>query len=494
MCRHCTTGCSVGAIVLSIRESHESSSRLLKGGVDVHWQPILDATAGRDAPLYAQLLDAMLGDIRDGALAEGTSLPPQRRLAASLGLSVGTVTRAYREAETLGLVSGHVGRGTVVCAYASRRSAAFLAARQVEVLTSSPSDVDAPVDLMRSQPPAGLSAALLGEALARPELIARLAQESGYAGPRALSSHRAALADWVARFGTHIGPDEVLPTHGAQHALTLALQALASPDTPVLVEANTYHAFTALAASLGLHTHALAMDADGLDPAALRDAARRYPGSLLYTVPTLHNPTTRTQPLQRRLEIVEIAREHGLWILEDELYRALAEAPPPSYYQLVPERTLRIVSLSKSLAPALRTGALVVSDSALRDRLTQRLHASALGGGSTGATLAAFLIESGLADQALERLRTDARRRLGILRDAFGSAVTFESRDAALHVWVPLSVPRAQRLVDDAARQRISLRPPDIDGAGETGLRLCLGGCSEQGLAQSLGTLRELLA
>ncbi|MFZ0269018.1 GntR family transcriptional regulator, partial [Caulobacter sp.] len=75
------------------------------------WTPTLSPG---DAPLYERLLDALREDIASGALSDGARLPPQRDLAHRLGLGLGTVTRAYVEAEKAGLVQAHVGRGSFV--------------------------------------------------------------------------------------------------------------------------------------------------------------------------------------------------------------------------------------------------------------------------------------------------------------------------------------------------------------------------------------------
>ncbi|HWW26124.1 MAG TPA: winged helix-turn-helix domain-containing protein, partial [Caulobacter sp.] len=75
------------------------------------WTPTLPTG---EAPLYERLLDALRQDIASGALGDGDRLPPQRDLAHRLGLGLGTVTRAYVEAEKAGLVQAHVGRGSFV--------------------------------------------------------------------------------------------------------------------------------------------------------------------------------------------------------------------------------------------------------------------------------------------------------------------------------------------------------------------------------------------
>src|SRR5579871_5145025 len=75
------------------------------------WIPILSES---DGPRYLALVQSLENDVQSGALKPGTRLLPQRDMANHLGLSVGTVSRAYAEAEARGLISGEVGRGTFV--------------------------------------------------------------------------------------------------------------------------------------------------------------------------------------------------------------------------------------------------------------------------------------------------------------------------------------------------------------------------------------------
>ena len=83
------------------------------------WQPKLDPGSG---PIYARIVAALERDVRLGAVDGGARLPPQRSLADHLNVSVGTVTKAYLEAERRGLVHAHVGRGTFVSLAGGQRT------------------------------------------------------------------------------------------------------------------------------------------------------------------------------------------------------------------------------------------------------------------------------------------------------------------------------------------------------------------------------------
>ena len=169
------------------------------------WRPDISAEHG---PLPDRILAALRRDIAGGDLAVGTRLPPQRDLAFQLGVSLGVVTRAYAEAERLGLTRGQVGRGTYVQAPA--RGPAF-------TMTST---TDGIVDLARNYPPLGAARARLRAAL---EALSRTnAVDFSLYGPAlGLDAHRQAAARWLQRSaGVTVDWTRLLLTTGAQQAPT----------------------------------------------------------------------------------------------------------------------------------------------------------------------------------------------------------------------------------------------------------------------------------
>jgi DNA-binding transcriptional MocR family regulator len=141
-----------------------------------------------EAPLYERLVSVLRGDIASGVLAAGARLPPQRDLAYRLGVGLGTVTRAYVEAEKAGLVSAHVGRGSFVNAPPVHR----------------PFEREGPINLAQNIAPAGPAASRLAEALARlrkrPDLLEHLA----YAPAAGHETQRRAGAAWISRTGGYL--------------------------------------------------------------------------------------------------------------------------------------------------------------------------------------------------------------------------------------------------------------------------------------------------
>src|SRR4051812_8873008 len=219
------------------------------------WVPDL---AGRSGPRYIAIAEQLGRDLDTGRLKPGDRLPTHRELAWKLGVTVGTVTRAYAEAERRGLIAGEVGRGT------------FVRDRRPES-TALPQPVpdDDFVDLTRSFPvqerPSPEIARVVAELAASPAL----AQVLGYATTLGLPTHRAAGVEWLAQSGLNTTPNEVVITNGGQHGILLALAAVARAGDVVLTEQLTFYGMKSAAALLGLRLHGVAMDEHGLLPQAL---------------------------------------------------------------------------------------------------------------------------------------------------------------------------------------------------------------------------------
>ncbi len=170
------------------------------------------------------------------------------------------------------------------------------------------------------------------------------------------------LREWVAeRHG--VEPGRVLVTNGSLPGLNLVLGHYAARGR-ILVEAPTYDRPLKIAARLGVDVHTIPQDEDGLDVEALEQELRRDPApAFLYALPTFQNPSGRTLSLERRRRLVELAREHGLTVLEDDPYgrvRFDGEALPTLFELEGGEHVLYSSSFSKIVAPGARVGYFVL--------------------------------------------------------------------------------------------------------------------------------------
>lgn len=316
------------------------------------WLPRI---TGRSGPKYRAIADAIAEDVQRGALPPGTKLPTHRELALEMGVTVGTISRAYAEVQRLGLVSGEVGRGSFVGGDPGFSTLGERAASSSRAESSS----SALVDLSLNYPAtAGVEDAAVRNALST---VARhpLRGLLGYQHDGATSNQRAAAAKWLAHSDLSPSPDEIILTCGAQHALAVTLSSICEAGDTVATEALSYPGIRALSLMLGFRLKGVATDEHGLIPEAFSTACESAQIRALYTIPTLHNPTTATMPLERRNAILEIARRHDVIVIEDDVYGFMAPKRPPSLAKLMPDQTIYVTSTSKWIAAGLRIGFLV---------------------------------------------------------------------------------------------------------------------------------------
>lgn len=431
------------------------------------WSPRLATGSG---PVWRQLVEALGADIRSEALPAGTRLPPQRTLAFQLGIGVGTVTRAYEEAERTGLVESRVGRGTFV---AGPRVVARAGAQ-------------GPIDMAHNVPPIAPALCHIAETLDRLRQRNDLVALADYTSTVGVEAARVAGARWL---NTVTGvvrsrPEQLIQTGGGQCALALALSSFARAGDTILCDRATYPGNGTLAAHGGWLLGRVEADAEGMDPAALDRAAAESGARLLILIPTLHNPTTITLSRRRREEIVEVARRRDLLIVEDDIYRVFGEDDTlPPLAELAPERTIHVASVSKALAPGLRLAfVLPPQDRAVADRLLLAQQASAYCPPSAGALMFAQWMEDGLAEAILDAVRAEAACRLQLAQTILGTAIAAPPSARSLHVWLPMESGQVHAAAAAALRDGVEVTPPDAPfGRSEDidGLRLCLGGADD---------------
>ena len=428
------------------------------------WQARLSDTTGAR---YQRLVQALEEDLATGRVQPGYRLPPQREAADMVGVSVGTVTRAYREAEILGLVESHVGRGTFI------RGADPDSPSKTSTTT---------IDLSLNIPPLTVSMQRLNASLQRLASHQQSAHYLAYLGHEGLSEHRTTIATWLSRRrGIEVSPEHVVICNGAQHAMSLAFAALCSPADTIMCEAATYHGLKPLAAHIHCQLQGLPMDREGLIPDAFEAACRTGQSHVLYTIPTLQNPTARTMGETRRAEIVQIARQHDIWILEDDIYAFLYDTPPTPLATLAPERTLYIDGMSKSLAPGLRFGYLVTPLCHL-DAIKRAMRATCWMTSPIIVEMVCELIDSGHMDILGRQLREEARERTRMARVSLMDLMQSEfNTDPAFHFWLPCDALTAERIANRAQQEGVIVTPPTAPlvhtglSPAETGLRLCIG-------------------
>jgi len=199
----------------------------------------------------------------------------------------------------------------------------------------------------------------------------------------------------------------------------------------------------AVADFLGLKTVGVALDGEGIVPEALDRACRARHPKALYCVPSLQNPTAGIQSAERRAAIAEVARAHGLPIVDDAIHHALLDpqAPggrPPLVASLAPELTYLIASPSKVVAGGLRVAFLATPPAAARSVLSHRLWATTWMVAPLAAEIMAGWIEDGTALATVERKREESRARLALAHRVLDDRCRVRSASVGYHAWIEL--------------------------------------------------------
>lgn len=451
------------------------------------WQPDLAAFVG---PRYLAIADALSEDIRQQRVSPGTRLPTHRDLAYRLGVTVGTVTRAYAEAERRGLIGGEVGRGTFVREDVRRRAEMPL---DREARVKAGEFIDLSVNFPTPRANDALLATTLQSIAQRPG-IDRLLDYHHHVG---MERHRAAGAQWLAEQHYPVPAERVIVTAGGQHAMTSALGAITEPGDVVLAECMTYPGLRRLADFLRIRLHGLPMDSEGVDPQAFEQACINLRPKAFYCVATMHNPTGIIFSTERRKALAEIARKYGVKIVEDDVYGFLLgtrDIQPISSY--APELGHYFTSLSKSMAPGLRVGYLAIPEGAL-DSFAQVVRSTTWMATPLTAEIAADWVEDGTGMDLAEAHRIEAIARQRMARRIL-SEVELCGDEASYHTWVKL--PEAwtpDGFALEARMKGVGISPAQIFSLNRTapnGIRLCLCAPADRHLLEiALTRLAEIL-
>lgn len=455
--------------------------------------------AARPGPRYRAIADALRDAVKMGTVAPGTKLPPLRDLAYALGVTVGTVSRAYALAASRGEVSGEVGRGTYVLGEKTGRGNASGVGSASFLTMPDTTQVAMKAALA---PPAGQTE-IAGAALAK--LISDMPALAGpslfntYLEPGGEARHRAAAAKWLSHGGFDPQADELIICSGTQQGILASILAATEPGDIILTEALTYQAMVAQAALMGRRVSPVDIDAEGIDPQALARAARELRPAALFIVPTLQNPTSAVMSEARRREIADIARRHDFAVIEDDIYGALAPGRPLPIAHFLPENTYYATSLSKTVGCGIRIGFLRPPPAML-----ERTRAIQHGFGQTVpplmAELATRLIESGDAEALTGKLRDEMRARHEMTADALAGHV-LAAHPASLYAWLALpDIWRAHAFVDAAHSRGLAIAAGEDFMVGRTDrasrhVRLAIGQPQTRAeLASGLAITAELLA
>ena len=392
------------------------------------WLPDLTQGSGTK---YQAIADALNAAIVRGELRRGDRLPPQREVAAKLGVDLTTVTKAYDAARLRGLIEA---RG---------RAGSFVAAAPEPIVP--PPLVDTGMNM-----PPEIPGGLLSRAITETSAALLAGSEMAwlqYAPAGGATQDRAAGADLLTRRGLASGEEQVIVTAGGQNALHAILTATLSAGDMVACGRFVYPGFKALAERLGLTLLPL----EAINAATLEAACSAHPVRALYVVPTNDNPTAVTIAEAEREAIAQVVRRHDVQVIEDDAYGLLAQTPVPPIAAFAPERCWYVASLSKIVTPALRVAFVRTPSVGSAIRLAADVHETAIMAPPLNAAMASRWIGDGTFERLVEAMRGEIAWRQELAETELGNLAGTRSVEG-YHLWLPL--PGHLRAGDLAAAMR----------------------------------------
>lgn len=447
------------------------------------WTPILDTAL----PKYIALAQAIEDAINVGDLMPAEKLPPQRRLADALGVTIGTITRAYSEAERRGLVVAQVGSGTFVKEKNTGTNR--------ELLNQ---DLCGQIDMQAAFAPKGPQSQMLASAMAsmatNPQLLTNLlcyAPELGH------PSHRNSFQHWLTTEPVTLDGCDFLFSHGGQHGISITINSLCREGDVILTEELVFPGIIAAAQDKGVNIIPIAMDEQGIQPDEVLKACQRYNPRMIYLTPNSQNPTGIQLSLERRQALIDICRQHNVFILEDDVQFIARTDKPKSMQQLAPEQCIYLTSFSKRFDGAMRIGAIVAPE-----RIYNKLRLSLRASSWTNSPLLIHWLcqwlDNGEIAKLEEWMAQEMTARQAIASE-YLSPWSHNSQQTSFNLWLKLPAGwLSHEFVAQAKKQGVLVRSADEYRVGQKipapAIRLCLSRPnSHEQLSEALSILKAML-
>ncbi|GAB2903047.1 PLP-dependent aminotransferase family protein [Paraburkholderia jirisanensis] len=384
----------------------------------------LDIELDRDSgvPLTEQIVSGVQQWIGSRIAHAGTKLPSIRQLAADHQISRFPVIEAYDRLVSLGYLDSRHGSGFYV---AERHRTA-----QESQGTSDPRRAEEESFHIQQQfnypgealklgsgfiPESWRDMDSLGQAI---RYVSRTdaASQIDYATPLGNATLREHLRSRVALLGLEVDATQILVTNGASQALDLLMRYMLKAGDTMFVEDPGYYNLFGLLKLHGVKLVGIPRTRNGPDLDVLHAQLQLHRPKLFFINTVFHNPTGTTVAPHVAFRLLQLAREHGFTILEDDIYADFQAEPTDRLATLDQlEHVVYIGGLSKTLSSSLRIGYVIAKHPLIKDLADIKMLTS-IGGSRFAEAVTVALLERGMYRKHLERLR---RR----MREAFGAAV-----------------------------------------------------------------------
>lgn len=420
---------------------------------------VIDKTAG--TPVYLQISNAFMQNIRQGRFRKGVKLPGSREAADLLNINRMTMVNAYEELEAQGWIEKLPRKGTFVKndlpilspkkisedqkIFTERRKPFFcFDEKRIVPIPSSDFPVAGKIYFNDGFPDPRIAPVA--------ELIRNMRRLSGlsthrkymmYGGAQGTSVLRETLADFLSDTrGLPITKDNILVTRGAQMGIYLASSVVVKWGDDIIVGEPGYRGADLTFQQLGAGINHVAVEDEGMNMDAVEKLCRKKKIKMVYIIPHHHNPTTVTLTPERRIRLLELASKYEFAILEDDYdydfhYTSKPIMPMASYDNR--GSVIYIGTLTKTLAPAIRIGFMVAPEAFIRSATWLRKSIDTQGDSLIENAIADMYKDGSIARHIKKSVKLYKERRdhfCDLLDKELGKNISFKIPDGGMSVWV----------------------------------------------------------
>lgn len=470
------------------------------------WKLEIRLDSSSDQPLYLQIADALIEAIQQGRLQKGDILPSTRTLAEMLKVNRNTIVKALSVLLDEEWLESQERKGIYIAQTIPQSKSTR--PQKSSTNTSTP-DIQSTISLVFDNGyPDSKIVPVKELARAYRQIFNRNAkwQMMGYGnalGDPRFIQHIAHMLNH--QRGMHVKEDCVCITRGGQMAIYLVAQCLLQKGDAILVENPGYQSAWQAFEYAGATLLPVQVDTEGICLTDLKKQLQQNSNiKAIYLTPHHQFPTTVTLSLQRRLELVQLANDYNITIIEDDYdnefhYTYRPVLPLCSYAEL--ENYVYIGTLSKVVAPALRVGFLVTSDHNLIDKIAQLRKIIDIQGDRIMEQAVLQLIEDGLIKKHIKKATSLYKEKrdftTALIQKYLGDQVTFTIPDGGLAFWIKPKHPvNYTLLVQHLAAKGMQLVNPNdyyFPPTSADGLRLSFGTLSIEELEKGIHLLAACL-
>jgi DNA-binding transcriptional MocR family regulator len=328
------------------------------------------------------------------------------------------------------------------------------------------------------------------------------AQALQYSLTQGVQELREAIAERASQNGAEVGPENIQITTGSQQGLDLIGRAFLEPGDYILTERPTYLGALQAFNFYGARYCTVNMDDGGMLLDEAEAQIKKCKPKLIYIVPNFQNPSGITTTAERRKEIIRLAFEHQIPIIDDNPYGELrySGTPQPSFRALGGEAVVQLGTFSKLISPGLRVGWICAPTSALKviERVKQAadLHSTTF-----SQYVIAEYVNRGWLEEHIELIKREyAKRRdimLKTMEEYFPDSVRWPHPDGGLFLWVQMpDHVSATKMFEDAVAEKVAFvpgRPFHPDGGGDNTFRLNFATSDEEHTVEGIKRLGGVL-